>query len=76
LPALLFLYSSSILSLLSPSLIYLCRCNAKAWKKENNIDSHKCFSLERSFEAEMAGESTPEEIALEEFEAEAVEVGI
>jgi hypothetical protein len=55
---------------------YLRRCSAKAWKKENTIDSHKCFNLERILEAEMAGDSAPAPITLEEFEAEAAEFGV
>ena len=55
---------------------YLRRCSAKAWKKENTIDSHKCFNLERILEAEMAGDSEPAQITLEEFEAEAAEFGV
>jgi hypothetical protein len=55
---------------------YLRQCGAKAWKKENTIDSQKCFNLERILEAEMAGDSAPAPITLEEFEAEAAEFGV
>jgi hypothetical protein len=46
---------------------YLRRCSAKTWKKENTIDSHKCFNLERILEVEMAGDFAPAPITLEDL---------
>ena len=46
---------------------YLKRAKSGAWKKENIDDALKCWNLERVLEAEMWGESTPEELSMEEF---------
>lgn len=54
---------------------YLRRCSAKAWKKENTIDSHKCFNLERILEAEMAGDSAPAPITLEDLRQKQLSLG-
>ncbi len=40
---------------------YLRRCNAESWKKENTVEAVKCWNLEWIIDAELRGESMPEE---------------
>jgi hypothetical protein len=40
---------------------YLRRCKAGSWKKENTVEAVKCWNLERIIDAELRGESMPEE---------------
>ena len=40
---------------------YLRRCKAGSWKKENTAEAVKCWNLERIIDAELRGESMPEE---------------
>jgi hypothetical protein len=46
---------------------YLRRCKAGAWKKDNTIDSLKCFNLERILDAEMLGRESPPELSIAEY---------
>ncbi len=40
---------------------YLRRCKAGSWKKENTVEAVKCWNLEQIIDAELCGESMPEE---------------
>jgi hypothetical protein len=46
---------------------YLKRCKAGAWKKENTVDSLKCFNLERIINAVDGGAELPQDIDIEEY---------
>ena len=46
---------------------YLRRCKAGAWKKENTVESLKCFNLERILDAEMFGREVPPELSIGEY---------
>jgi hypothetical protein len=46
---------------------YLRCCKAGAWKKENTIESLKCFNLERILDAEMLGREIPPELSIGEY---------
>ena len=49
---------------------YLRRCNAGSWKKENTLESLKCWNLERILDDEMRMKMPSTEITLEDFVAE------
>ena len=49
---------------------YLRRCNAGSWKKENTLESLKCWNLERILDDEMRMKKSSTEITLEDFVAE------
>ena len=49
---------------------YLCQCNAGSWKKENTLESLKCWNLERILDDEMRMIKSSTEITLEDFVAE------
>lgn len=51
---------------------YLRRCKKGAWKKDNTIESMKCFNLERILEAEELGQVVPEEMTLEDYVGEVI----
>ena len=46
---------------------YLLRCKAKNWKKENTIESLKCFNLERVIEAEQYNTTLQDDVSLEQY---------
>ena len=46
---------------------YLARSKRGAWKKENTMDSLKCWNLERVLEAELFGKAAPDDITMAEF---------
>jgi hypothetical protein len=46
---------------------YLKRCKAGAWKKENTVESLKCFNLERIINAVDGGTELPQDIDIEEY---------
>ena len=46
---------------------YLLRCKRRAWKKENMVESLKCFNLERLIAAEDAGDDAPPPLELGEY---------
>jgi hypothetical protein len=46
---------------------YLKRCKAGAWKKENTVESLKCFNLERIINAVDGGAELPQDIGIEEY---------
>ena len=41
--------------------IIIRRCKVGSWKKENTVEAVKCWNLERIIDAELRGESMPEE---------------
>ncbi|EJK45006.1 hypothetical protein THAOC_36408, partial [Thalassiosira oceanica] len=49
---------------------YLRRYNAGSWKKENTLESLKCWNLERILDDEMRQTKSSAEITLEDFVAE------
>ena len=46
---------------------YLARTKKGTWKKENTVESLKCWNLERVIEAEMFGKAAPNDITMVEF---------
>jgi hypothetical protein len=44
---------------------YLARCKRGAWKKENTVESLKCFNLERMIAAEEMGMPVPDDVEIE-----------
>ena len=46
---------------------YLRRSKNGAWKKENIVESMKCFNLERILEAEIFGQKCPDDMNLQEY---------
>ena len=46
---------------------YLRRAKAGKWKKENTVESFKCFNLERILDAQMYGKEEPERLTQEEY---------
>jgi hypothetical protein len=46
---------------------YLMRCESGSWKKENTMDSLKCFNLERIIEAEVFNTKMPEPVPIETY---------
>lgn len=46
---------------------YLARCKRGAWKKENTVESLKCFNLERMISAEEMGMAVPDDVELEQY---------
>eukprot|EP00956_Cyclotella_meneghiniana_P035260 scaffold113042_cov68-Cyclotella_meneghiniana.AAC.1 len=46
---------------------YLKRCKKGAWKKENTVDSLKCFNLERILTASQFNLETPDEVGMEKW---------
>ena len=46
---------------------YLLRCKRGAWKKENTVESLKCFNLERMIAAEEEGKDAPMPLEMEEY---------
>eukprot|EP00956_Cyclotella_meneghiniana_P033656 scaffold98044_cov37-Cyclotella_meneghiniana.AAC.1 len=46
---------------------YLNRCKRGAWKKENTMESLKCFNLERIIEANLAGQEEPDDIDIQDY---------
>ena len=46
---------------------YLKRCKAGAWKKENTVESLKCFNLECIINAVDGGAELPQDIDIEEY---------
>jgi hypothetical protein len=45
------------------------------WKKENTIDSTKCFNIERIINAEENGLVAPDSLTVEEYVAQALAEG-
>jgi hypothetical protein len=54
---------------------YLRRCKAGAWKKENTVESSKCFNIERIIKAEEKGLEAPDSLTVDEYVAQAVAEG-
>ena len=55
---------------IDPELVakeYLARCKRGAWKKENTMESLKCFNLERMIAAEEEGKDAPMPLEMEEY---------
>ena len=55
---------------IDPELVakeYLSRCKRSAWKKENTVDSLKCFNLERMIAAEEDGKDKPAPLEMDEY---------
>jgi hypothetical protein len=46
---------------------YLLRCKAGRWKKENTIDSLKCFNLERVIDADSFHIERPQDVSIQEY---------
>lgn len=46
---------------------YLQQCKMAAWKKENTINSMKCYNLECTIEAKVFGLKCPDEIEMNEY---------
>jgi hypothetical protein len=46
---------------------YLRQAKAGKWKKENTVESFKCFDLERILDAQMYGKEEPERLTQEEY---------
>jgi hypothetical protein len=46
---------------------YLARCKRGAWKKENTVESLKCFNLERMIAAEEMGMPVPDDVEIEQY---------
>ena len=55
---------------------YLRRCKAGAWKAGNDMDSLKCWNLERIIDAEMYGNTKPGMLTMEELLTEGMDVVI
>ena len=54
----------------NPELVakeYLNRSKRGSWKKENTMESLKCFNLERIIEANLAGKEEPDEIDIQDY---------
>jgi hypothetical protein len=54
---------------------YLMRCKARLWKKENSVESCKCFNIERIISAEENGLVAPDSLTVDEYVAQAVAEG-
>ena len=54
---------------------YLRRCMAGAWKKENTVESSKCFNIERIIKAEEKGLEAQDSLTVDEYVAQAVAEG-
>ena len=54
---------------------YLRRCKAGAWKKENTVESSKCFNIERIIKAEEKGLEAPDSLTVDEYVAQVVAEG-
>jgi hypothetical protein len=51
----------------SPADEYLRRCKAEAWKKENTVESSKCFNIECIISAEESGLVAPDSLTVDEY---------
>lgn len=60
----------------NPELVakeYLNRSKRGSWKKENTMESLKCFNLEHIIEANLAGKEEPDEIDIQDYTGIGVE---
>ena len=46
---------------------YLRRCKKGAWKKENTVDTLKCYNLEHIIIAAQFNLGTPDEVAMDQY---------
>ena len=51
---------------------YLARCKRGAWKKENTLESLKCYNLERILEAKEMGKEEPSKVDLDVYVGDVV----
>jgi hypothetical protein len=46
---------------------YLCQSKAGKWKKENTIESYKCFNLEQILDSKMYGMDKLDDMTEEDY---------
>jgi hypothetical protein len=51
---------------------YLARCKRGAWKKENTLESLKCYNSERILEAKEMGKEEPSKVDLDVYVGDVV----
>ena len=50
----------------------MARCKRGAWKKENTLESLKCYNLERILEAKEMGKEEPSKVDLDVYVGDVV----
>jgi hypothetical protein len=51
---------------------YLARCKHGAWKKENTVESLKCYNLERILKVKEMGKEEPSKVDLDVYVGDVV----